>query len=67
MIAQGFQLMVVGMTVVFLFLTALVTTLSVPAFVFSRIGTPKEENTRTVAIAIAAAYDRELRRKQSDA
>lgn len=69
MIAQGFELMIVGMAVVFLFLAALVTTLHISAFVFSRISPGGDSDAAMVtrAIAIAAAYDRDSRRAQTDA
>lgn len=69
MIAQGIELMIVGMAVVFLFLTALVTTLRISAFVFSRFARPDGADVSAAmrAIAIAAAYDRDLGREESDA
>lgn len=69
MITQGFELMVVGMAVVFLFLAALVTTLSISALIFAHFSTTRESDTASpaLAIAIAAAYDKDSQRSGHDA
>lgn len=67
MIAQGFQLMVVGMTVVFLFLTALVAILRFSAYLFTHLEGSGADEARHIAVAVAAAYDRDVQRGSDDA
>ena len=69
MIQQGFQLMIVGMTVVFLFLTILVATLALSARLFGGDTEPiaSEKDTLFFAVAAAAAFDRDQRRSENDA
>lgn len=69
MIQQGLQLMIVGMTVVVLFLTILVATLSLSALLFAGDAQRSAAEKESVfsAIAAAAAFDRDQRRSEDDA
>jgi sodium pump decarboxylase gamma subunit len=73
MIAAGVQLMVVGMTTVFLFLSALVAMISISAAIFTRFPAAGAGDTSVRSadvsrlIAAAAAYDAAHREEDDDA